>query len=76
MALAPGLIGFILLPWIGLRWAALGLILAWLVAALGLVAGTGGWGSPLAAALLIAPSLALMLGRWTRIAAIGVAERE
>ncbi len=71
LALAPGLIGFILLPWIGLRWAALGLILAWLVAALGLVAGTGGWGSPLAAALLIAPSLALMLGRWTRIAAIG-----
>jgi cell cycle sensor histidine kinase DivJ len=38
---------------------------------LGLVAGTGGWTSSLAAALLIAPSLALMLGRWTRIAAIG-----
>jgi signal transduction histidine kinase len=71
LALAPGLIGFILLPWSGLRWGALGLVLAWLVAALGLVAGTGGWGSPVAVALLIAPSLALMLGRWTRIAAIG-----
>lgn len=71
LALAPGLIGFILLPWIGTRWAALGLVLAWLVAAFGLVAGTGGWSSPLAAALLIAPSLALVLRRWTRIAAIG-----
>jgi cell cycle sensor histidine kinase DivJ len=71
LALAPGLIGFILLPWIGRRWAALGLVLAWLVAAFGLVAGTGGWSSPLAVALLIAPSLALMLRRWTRIAALG-----
>lgn len=71
LALAPGLIGFTLLPWLGTRWAALGLVLAWLVATAGLVAGTGGWSSPLAAALLIAPSLALTLRRWTRIAAMG-----
>jgi signal transduction histidine kinase len=71
LALTPGLIGFILLPWIGRRWAALGLVLAWLVATAGLVAGTGGWSSPLAAALLIAPALALTLRRWTRIAALG-----
>jgi signal transduction histidine kinase len=71
LALTPGLIGFILLPWIGRRWAALGLVLAWLVATAGLVAGTGGWSSPLAASLLIAPALALTLRRWTRIAALG-----
>jgi len=71
LALAPALIGFILLPWTGLRWAALGLVLAWLVAVSGLVAGTGGWGSPLAVALLIPVMLARTLGRWTRIAGIG-----
>jgi signal transduction histidine kinase len=71
LALAPALVGFILLPWTGLRWGALGLVLAWLVAVTGLVAGTGGWGSPLAAALLIPVALARTLGRWTRIAGIG-----
>lgn len=71
LALSPGLVGFVLLPWMGRRWAALGFILTWLVAAVGLVAGTGGASSPLAAALLIAPSLALMLGRWSRIAGLG-----
>ncbi|MBL8545615.1 MAG: HAMP domain-containing histidine kinase [Hyphomonadaceae bacterium] len=71
LALAPALIGFILLPLIGLRWGALALILAWIVALTGLVAGTGGWGSPLAAGLLIPVALARTLGRWTRIAGIG-----
>jgi len=71
LALAPALVGFILLPWSGLRWGALGLVLVWLVAISGLVAGTGGWGSPLAAALLIPVVMARTLGRWTRIAGIG-----
>ncbi|MEZ5960201.1 MAG: HAMP domain-containing sensor histidine kinase [Hyphomonadaceae bacterium] len=71
LALAPALFGFILLPWSGLRWGALGLVLVWLVAISGLVAGTGGWGSPLVAALLIPVVLARTMGRWTRIAGIG-----
>jgi signal transduction histidine kinase len=71
LALAPALTGFILLPWCGQRWGALSLILAWLVATAGLVAGTGGAGSSLAASLVIAPALALTLGRWTRIAGLG-----
>jgi signal transduction histidine kinase len=71
LAMAPALTAFTLLPWVGRRWAALGLVLAWLVAAAGLAAGTGGAGSPLTAALLIAPALALTLGRWTRVAGIG-----
>ncbi len=71
LALAPALVGFMLLPWTGLRWGALALVLAWLVALTGLVAGTGGWGSPLAAGLLIPVALARTLGRWSRIAGIG-----
>lgn len=71
LALAPALAGFTFLPWVGLRWAALGLILVWLVALSGLVAGTGGWGSPLVVSLLIPVVMARTIGRWTRIAAIG-----
>ncbi|MGD9982170.1 MAG: sensor histidine kinase [Hyphomonadaceae bacterium] len=71
LAIAPGLIGFILLPWLRLRWAALGFISVWVLAAAGLVAGTGGAGSPLAVALLMAPALALTLRRWTVIAGAG-----
>ncbi|ANP44904.1 sensor histidine kinase [Candidatus Viadribacter manganicus] len=71
LALAPALVGFVLLPWTGLRWAALGLVLVWLVTVLGLVAGTGGWGSPVAAGLLVPVALARTLGRWTRIAGVG-----
>jgi signal transduction histidine kinase len=71
LALAPALAGFTLLPWAGLRWGALGLVLAWLVAASGLVAGTGGWGSPLVVALLVPIAMARTMGRWTRIAGIG-----
>lgn len=71
LALAPALAGFTFLPWVNLRWGALGLILVWLVALSGLVAGTGGWGSPLVVSLLIPVVMARTLGRWTRIAAIG-----
>lgn len=71
LALAPALAGFTFLPWVGARWGALGLILVWLVALAGLVAGTGGWGSPLVVGLLIPVVMARTLGRWTRIAAIG-----
>jgi signal transduction histidine kinase len=71
LALAPALAGFTFLPWVSLRWGALGLILVWLVALSGLVAGTGGWGSPLVVSLLIPVVMARTLGRWTRIAAIG-----
>ncbi|MEQ1817340.1 MAG: HAMP domain-containing sensor histidine kinase [Terricaulis sp.] len=71
LALAPALAGFTFLPWVSLRWGALGLVLVWLVALSGLVAGTGGWGSPLVVSLLIPVMMARTLGRWTRIAAIG-----
>jgi signal transduction histidine kinase len=71
LAIAPGLIGFILLPWLRHRWAALGFISVWSIASAGLVAGTGGGVSPLAVALLIAPAMALTLGRWARTAGAG-----
>lgn len=71
LALAPALAVFILLPWVGRRWGALSVVLAWLLAALGLVAGTGGWGSPLAAAMLLPIAMARTIGRWTRIAGVG-----
>lgn len=71
LALAPALAGFTLLPWAGLRWGALGLVSAWLVATSGLVAGTGGFGSPLVVALLVPIAMARTMGRWTRIAGIG-----
>ncbi|MEZ5972987.1 MAG: HAMP domain-containing sensor histidine kinase [Hyphomonadaceae bacterium] len=71
LALAPALAGFTFLPWVNQRWAALGLIMAWLVALSGLVAGTGGWGSPLVVSLLLPVIVARTLGRWTRISAIG-----
>lgn len=63
LAIAPALAGFILLPRLGEIWAQRGLCAAWLLAAAGLAAGTGGMASPLAAALLIAPALAWSLGR-------------
>jgi signal transduction histidine kinase len=71
LALAPGLIGFILLPWTRTRWGAFALVAAWLIGATGLTAGTGGAESALAASLLIAPAMALVLGRWGRTAAAG-----
>ncbi|MCX7359809.1 MAG: HAMP domain-containing sensor histidine kinase [Alphaproteobacteria bacterium] len=71
LALAPALAGFIILPWSGARLGALSLVLVWLVALVGLVAGTGGWASPLTVGLLIPIAFARTLGRWTRIAGIG-----
>jgi signal transduction histidine kinase len=71
LALAPGLIGFVLLPWLHYRWASLGLLAVWLVAGAGLIAGTGGGQSPLTAMLLVAPALALTLGRGVRTAGLG-----
>jgi signal transduction histidine kinase len=71
LALAPGLIGFILLPWLRHRWAGLGFISVWLVAAAGLLAGTGGADSPLAVTLLMGPALALTMRRWARLAGAG-----
>ena len=63
LALAPSLTGFILSPRFGRRTADAAFVLVWLIAATGLAAGSGGAASPLAAALLIAPAAALVLGR-------------
>lgn len=63
LALAPSFTGFILLPRLGSRWGALSFICVWLLTAIGLISGTGGAGSPLTAALLIAPATAMALGR-------------
>jgi signal transduction histidine kinase len=63
LAMAPSLTGFILLPRLGERWADAGLTAVWLVTAAGLAAGTGGAGSPLAAAFAVAPAMTIALGR-------------
>lgn len=72
-ALAPALALFVLAPRLGQqRDADLGCVLAWLIAAIALVALSGGAASPLAAALVIAPAMALALGRrWAREAGAG-----
>lgn len=71
LATAPALTGFILSPRLGSQWAALGWLAVWLTSLTGLVAGTGGAQSPLAASLLIVPAMALALGgRWTRAAGL------
>jgi signal transduction histidine kinase len=62
LALAPALAGFILAPRLDEGWAATGFIAAWLLASAGLVAGTGGATSPLAASVLMAPALVYALG--------------
>jgi signal transduction histidine kinase len=53
----------------------LGLLIAWCLATTGLAAGSGGFASPLAASLLIAPALALALARpwlgWVGVFAAG-----
>jgi signal transduction histidine kinase len=59
----PAFAGFIVLPRLGAKWVAFGWLIVWLTVLTGLVAGTGGAGSPLAAGLLIAPALASALGR-------------
>lgn len=64
LAMAPALVGFVLWPWLArAKWADVALIVTWLIAVTGLIAGTGGASSPLAAALIVAPTLALGLGR-------------
>jgi signal transduction histidine kinase len=70
LALAPAFAGFILAPRLDEGWATAGLLAAWLVSAAGLIAGTGGAGSPLAASVLVAPALAHALG-YGRIAEAG-----
>ncbi|MGD9815028.1 MAG: sensor histidine kinase [Hyphomonadaceae bacterium] len=72
LAIAPALTGFILSPHVHRRWIAAGFIAVWIVAAAGLVAGTGGASSPLAAMFAVAPALALALGRrWAAEAGAG-----
>lgn len=72
LAIAPALTGFILLPRLGERWIAAGFVAVWLVSACGLVAGSGGVASPLAVSFLIAPAMALALGRkWAPEAGAG-----
>lgn len=63
LATAPALTGFILSLRLGTIWADLGWLAVWLVTLTGLAAGTGGASSPLAAGLLIAPAMAVALGR-------------
>lgn len=63
LAIAPALTGFTLLLHFGRKWADAGWLAIWLTALTGLVAGTGGAGSPLAAGLLIVPAMAVALGR-------------
>jgi signal transduction histidine kinase len=48
---------------LGARWIDAGFLAAWLLTATGLTAGSGGALSPAAAALAIAPAMALALGR-------------
>lgn len=58
LAIAPAWAGFVVLPWLRRRWAALGWVAVWVLAVTGLVAGTGGAASPLVVALLVAPVIA------------------
>jgi signal transduction histidine kinase len=64
--------GFILLPRLGQQWTDAGWLAVWLTTLTGLVAGTGGASSPLAAGLLIVPAMAVALGRpWAPEAGAG-----
>lgn len=63
LAMAPALAGFILIPRLGQKAVDVGLLAVWLLAAIGLAAGTGGALSPLAAMFAVPPALALALGR-------------
>ncbi len=63
LAIAPALAGFILLPRLGRGRVDAGLLAVWLLAAVGLAAGTGGATSPISVAFAIVPALALALGR-------------
>lgn len=63
LAVAPSMAGFLLTPRLRSRWALAGCLAAWGLSATGLVAGSGGFASPLASTLLIGPALALTLAR-------------
>lgn len=63
LAMAPALAGFILIPRLGRKLVDIGLMAAWLVMGIGLVAGSGGALSPLATVFAVPPALALALGR-------------
>lgn len=67
LAMAPAFAGFLLLPDLGRPSVEAGLLAAWLLSTMGLAAGSGGAGSPLAAAFVVVPAMAVVLGRrWTR----------
>lgn len=61
--MAPALAGFILVPQLGRKAVDIGFLTAWVLAGIGLVAGSGGASSPLAVLFVIPPALALALGR-------------
>ncbi len=63
LAIAPALAGFIFLPRLGEWRIDAALIATWLLTATGLIAGSGGAGSPLAIGLAIVPAMTLALGR-------------
>jgi len=63
LAMGPALAGFILAPQLGRKAVDLGWLTAWVFAAVGLVAGSGGALSPLASLFVVPPALALALGR-------------
>jgi len=63
LAMGPALAGFLLLPRLGQKTVDIGWLAAWLLAAIGLVAGSGGALSPLATLFAVPPALALALGR-------------
>jgi signal transduction histidine kinase len=72
LAMAPALAGFILAPQLGRKAVDLGFLGAWVLAAIGLVAGSGGATSPLACLFAVLPALALALGRrWAPEAGAG-----
>jgi signal transduction histidine kinase len=63
LAMAPALAGFILIPRLGQKWVDIGWLTAWLLAAIGMITGSGGALSPLAVLFAIPPALASALGR-------------
>jgi signal transduction histidine kinase len=62
IALTPAVVGFILIPRFGERWARFYFIGAWALAAAMLAAASGGAASPMAAVFILAPAYALALG--------------
>jgi signal transduction histidine kinase len=63
LAIAPALSGLILAPWLDRRGPVFVLLAAWLLAAMGLLAGSGGALSPLAAMFALPPVMAAAIGR-------------